>query len=143
MGRALSIALSFTHHERHENYVLQTTQFDASRSKYYLGKIRRLTRPRLICQRPWIAVIFHKPLKSGVIDQRDRHHWILIMEKNLPALPNGPVVCENRSDSHHDVKMQKYPQKTSVEAMSEFTADTELQTYRCPECESISVFSVT
>ena len=68
--------------------------------------------------------------------------WIATMETNYPSLPNGPVMCKTCATSGRSVEMQRHPLNASYEDASSLAVDKNLKTYRCPDCESVSVFSV-
>lgn len=69
--------------------------------------------------------------------------WIIIMEKDYPPLPDGPVNCKACADSGRNIEMRRDTENDSYEATLPTTEDTDLQTFRCPECESVSVFRVS
>lgn len=64
------------------------------------------------------------------------------MANDYRSLPDGPVICDSCARTGHNVEMQphdKLPMEAVEWAKEE---DTELQSYRCPSCESIEVFRV-
>jgi hypothetical protein len=63
------------------------------------------------------------------------------MDKVYPLLPDGPVVCEVCAQTGRHAEMEQYAPKISDEDLAE-SDDTELQTYRCPDCESLTFFRV-
>jgi len=68
--------------------------------------------------------------------------WIANMENVYPTLPSGPVICKTCANSGHKVEMQRHPQSTVREDRPSHAEDADLQTFRCPDCENISVFRV-
>jgi hypothetical protein len=63
------------------------------------------------------------------------------METVHPMLPDGPVVCEVCSLAGRHTEMQRHaPAITDDETAA--SDESELQTYRCPDCESVAFFRV-
>jgi hypothetical protein len=59
-------------------------------------------------------------------------------------LPKGPVLCDTCKQAGKQVEMERYdPEAPANRARTEEADDTELQTYRCPVCEDVSVFRVS
>jgi len=59
-------------------------------------------------------------------------------------LPKGPVLCETCKQAGQKVEMERYDADAPVNRERQNAAgDTELQTYRCPACEDVSVFRVS
>ena len=65
------------------------------------------------------------------------------MEKNYQTLPDGPVICETCALSGRNVEMQRHPKSASYDDKLPVSDDAGLQSYRCPDCENVSVFRVT
>ncbi|WP_114238174.1 hypothetical protein [Dyella sp. C9] len=64
------------------------------------------------------------------------------MSNDYRPLPDGPVLCDACAKGGQQVEMEpheKLPPEARKWAERE---DTELQSYRCPECETIDVFRV-
>ena len=55
---------------------------------------------------------------------------------SYPSLPEGRIVCEACANTGKKIEMGRYSPE------GEHAAKSELASYRCPECESISVFQV-
>lgn len=64
------------------------------------------------------------------------------MAQDYAPLPDGPVLCDACSKAGKQIEMQ--PQETLPPDALEWakSKDTELQSYRCPACESVNVFRV-
>lgn len=59
-------------------------------------------------------------------------------------LPKGPVLCETCKQAGQAVEMERYdPDASANRERKDAAHDTELQTYRCPVCEDVSVFRVS
>jgi len=59
-------------------------------------------------------------------------------------LPKGPVLCETCKQAGQKVEMERYdPDAPANRERQNAAGDTELQTYRCPACEDVSVFRVS
>jgi len=61
---------------------------------------------------------------------------------NDPNLTQSPVICEVCANAGHSVEMQPDTQGNSYLDSSTSSAVPGLRTFRCPECESIQVFTV-
>nr|WP_199047095.1 hypothetical protein [Dyella sp. ASV24] len=59
-----------------------------------------------------------------------------------PQIPDGPVLCDTCSRAGSKVEME--PHKTLPAEARKWAQEqeAELQSYRCPECESVQVFRV-
>ncbi|WP_243039737.1 hypothetical protein [Dyella sedimenti] len=64
------------------------------------------------------------------------------MADDYRPLPDGPVLCEACSRAGQPVEME--PQDSLPQSAREWAdeEDAELQSYRCPACESVQVFRV-
>ncbi|RDI97947.1 hypothetical protein DVT68_12695 [Dyella solisilvae] len=64
------------------------------------------------------------------------------MANDYRPLPDGPVLCDACAKTGQDVEMEPHhtlPPEAHEHAQRE---KAELQSYRCPECESIDVFRI-
>lgn len=57
-------------------------------------------------------------------------------------LPEGPVLCDACSRTGTSIEMEPEDNLPSEALKWSEEQDTELQSYRCPECESVKVFRV-
>lgn len=57
-------------------------------------------------------------------------------------LPEGPVLCDTCSRSGASIEMAQDPTLPPEAQRWADDQDTELQSYRCPECERVEVFRV-
>ncbi|WP_201315069.1 hypothetical protein [Dyella sp. EPa41] len=64
------------------------------------------------------------------------------MANDYAPLPDGPILCDACSRRGKQIEMQ--PQETLPPDALEWARkeNTELQSYRCPECESVNTFRV-
>ncbi|RAO77578.1 hypothetical protein [Dyella jiangningensis] len=64
------------------------------------------------------------------------------MATDYAPLPDGPVLCDSCSKAGKQVEMQ--PQDMLPPDALEWAKreDAELQSYRCPACETVNVFRV-
>ncbi len=64
------------------------------------------------------------------------------MAKTYAPLPDGPVLCDECAKAGEQVEMEPHdalPPEAHAWAKKE---DAQLQSYRCPACESVDVFRV-
>ncbi|QNK02078.1 hypothetical protein [Dyella telluris] len=63
--------------------------------------------------------------------------------ETYPALPEGPVFCEDCSRPGAKVEME--PHRTLPREARQWAEEqgVELRSYRCPDCEAIQVFRVS
>lgn len=64
------------------------------------------------------------------------------MTKTYPSLPEGPVVCQTCAKSGHHIEMKRDNLDNSYLEDLPLEPYAELQSYRCPDCETITVFRV-
>ena len=64
------------------------------------------------------------------------------MAKTYPSLPAGPVVCETCAKSGTHVPMERDNLDVNYLEEAPQEPNVELQSFRCPACESIMVFRV-
>jgi Zn finger protein HypA/HybF involved in hydrogenase expression len=66
------------------------------------------------------------------------------MAKNEPyrSLPEGPVLCDDCSRAGSEVEMEPHDALPHEARKWSEEQEVELQSYRCPDCESIQVFRV-
>lgn len=64
------------------------------------------------------------------------------MAKTYPSLPKEPIACPNCARSGHHREMER--DNLEVGYLDEPAPEhgTDLQTYRCPDCEYVAVFRV-
>jgi DNA-directed RNA polymerase subunit RPC12/RpoP len=64
------------------------------------------------------------------------------MKTKYEVRPDGPVICKECSSKGHPVEMKPYAISAPDADVSE-RPDTELESYRCPNCESVAYFRVS
>ncbi|AIF48735.1 hypothetical protein [Dyella japonica] len=66
------------------------------------------------------------------------------MTQNTPyrPLPAGPVLCDDCSRAGAEVEMERQDALPPEARRWSREHDTALQSYRCPDCESIQVFRI-
>jgi hypothetical protein len=64
------------------------------------------------------------------------------MANDYRPLPDGPVLCEACIKAGQEVEMQPHPELPPEAAKHAEHENTELQSYRCPECETLEIFRV-
>ncbi|WP_109126624.1 hypothetical protein [Dyella sp. C11] len=57
-------------------------------------------------------------------------------------LPDGPVLCDACTRTGSSIEMERDDSLPAEALKWSEEKNTELQSYRCPECESVSVFRV-
>jgi len=57
-------------------------------------------------------------------------------------LPDGPVLCDACARTGANIEMEPGEDLPSEALKWSEEQDTELQSYRCPQCESVQVFRV-
>lgn len=65
------------------------------------------------------------------------------MGKTYRPLPEGPVICEACARSGRHVEMHRDKLEDSYLETPLLLEGSELQSYRCPDCENVTVFRVT
>lgn len=64
------------------------------------------------------------------------------MANDYRSLPEGPVLCEACIQAGEEVEMHPHPILPPEAAAHAERENTELQSYRCPECESLEIFRI-
>jgi hypothetical protein len=64
------------------------------------------------------------------------------MAQDYRPLPEGPVLCKACAKAGQQVEMEPHDKLPADARQWAKDEDTELQSYRCPECESVDVFRV-
>ena len=57
-------------------------------------------------------------------------------------LPDGPILCDACSRTGASIEMEPHESLPEEALVWSEKQNTELQSYRCPECESVQVFRV-
>ncbi|WP_266182960.1 hypothetical protein [Dyella humicola] len=64
------------------------------------------------------------------------------MANDYRSLPDGPVLCEACTQAGQKVEMLPHPVLPPEAEKHAESENTELQSYRCPECETLEIFRV-
>lgn len=64
------------------------------------------------------------------------------MAKTYPSLPAEPIACPNCAKSGHHREMERDNLDVDYLEQAAPERSTDLQTYRCPDCECVAVFQV-
>jgi GNAT superfamily N-acetyltransferase len=76
-------------------------------------------------------------------DPGDAGQVIYTLDLRHEVRPDGPVICKACASKGHAVEMKPHAIKVPHADVSERSENTELKSYRCPQCEGVSYFRVS